>query len=873
MESVWRWSVVVLLATGSGWAWADGEIRRPEPSPRTLEPFERAAVELVAQFSEHGAEAWWDRLAADSPLRALGRAKALREISVRLGPRHGSKWTLETPARPDSSEAMFTVEFPSGAEDRITIEFTSAGDAQIRALRCLADPPPPSESPDTPATVLAMSRGVAGSAATAAGLTAFLLVAWLAVRSWQVRSGVLVGLLVACGSESVGNPSTPATRAILELRELTPLRDALTEGRAGPEATGAALPEKLDLVRRLWTSQLELMAGHLESAEAGIPADEIASGPLADLLRARIAMAKFEFDRAAESLARAAAAVPAESIRYELVLATLASSEAWRSEVELELLLETGPRRAEPWLHAARFAVEAGEEERSESLLETGWSLRPLTREELLTDVGLASLAARPGLFPLFGLDRAEPAVAEVRPYSVNDAAVRLPEGFSATLCGRELRLESGNFEILVPGGAEIAPPDTRGESAESRAADAERRATDATSRLIALARGGTARLEPRFEHQAILALRSLARAEEWTRVLDLASAFFRGASHTHPEISRYRAVALDRQGREAEALEALIDLAERELGLGRPAPDLLAELAEALSRQGDHERAFRLAERAAAQIPIPRFQFAREQYRVSRDLGRESRELVRPGVEVRSPRLSGDRYPEQIAAVLELERQRLARWIPQGRRGLLRVELYPLRSFLSVYGFDVGGVTLSDGRVRVPFADLRSLHPKLVAILSHELAHAMLFHATQGRSPRWFHEGLAQHVEMGTGRINPIPELERQGRTLAFPVLEFVLEGFAEPALVEIAYAESAWTVHFLEARWGVNGLHRLQAEFARGAVTAEALRAVTGLSLVDFDREFRRWARDEAPAARSLDVRDYETELNPRYFTPSRG
>lgn len=861
-----------MLATGPGPVLADGEVHRTEPSPRALEPLERAAVELVAQFADRGTQAWWDRLADDSSLRALGRANALREIAVRLGPRQGSKWTLETPARSGSEEVMFAVEFPSGAEDRITIEFASADDARIRAVRCLADPPPTEPGTDSPATVAPVRREAPGSAVAAAGLVAFLLVAWIAVRPSRARWGALVGLLVACGGDSVRQRRDPPAEAIFELRDLSPLRDALTEGRSAPATAEAAVPETLDPVRRLWASQLELVAGHLESAEAGIPAKETGSVPLADLLRARVAMARFEFDRAAKSLARAAAAVPAESLRYELVLATMASSEAWRSEVELELLLETGPRRAEPWLHAARFAVEAGADERSESLLETGWSLRPMTREELLTDVALASLAARPGLFPLFGLDRAEAPVVEVRPSPASETATRLPEGFSATLCGRELRLARGDFEILVPGGAEMAPPGTRGESAESRASHTERRATESIPGLIALAKGGAANLEPRFERQAILALRSLARAEDWPRVLDLASAFFRGAGRSHPEISRYRAVALDRQGRGAEALEALIDLAERELGLGRPAPDLLAELAEALARQGDHERAFRLAERAAAQIPIPRFQLEREQYRVSRDLGRESRELFRPGLEVRSPRLSGDRYPEQIAAVLELERQRIARWIPQGRRGTLRVELYPLRSFLSVYGFDVGGVTLSDGRVRVPFADLRSLHPKLVAILSHELAHAMLFHATKARSPRWFHEGLAQHVEMGTGRINPIPELARQGRVLAFPMLEFVLEGFAEPALVEIAYAESAWVVHFLEARWGVNGLHRLQAEFARGAATAEALREVTGLGLVDFDREFRRWASEEAPAARSLEVRDYQGELDPRFFTPSR-
>jgi hypothetical protein len=411
-----------------------------------------------------------------------------------------------------------------------------------------------------------------------------------------------------------------------------------------------------------------------------------------------------------------------------------------------------------------------------------------------------------------------------------------------------------------------LAPADVEVESAVTRTRRAEDRARRTAAGIVSAIRSGAASIEPRLERQALLALRSLARDSAWSEVLDLSSVFFRGADQSHPEISRYRALALDRVGRGRESIDALIDLAKRELELGRPAPDLLLELAGAFARAGDPERAFQLAERAARQVPIPPVQAERNQYRMSLELEQDSVTHASGGFEIRAPRSTGERYPKQLAAVLGKERDRLARWIPDASRLDVRVELYPFENFLRVYGFDIGGVTLRDGRVRVPFADIRSLQPELVATLSHELAHAMLVGTAGQAVPRWFHEGLAQHVEMGIGRINPVPDLEREGRVLAFPVIEAVLAGFAEPNLVEIAYAESAWVVHFVEARWGVGALHRLERAFRRGAGTEPAIREVTGLDLVAFDREFRRWASDDAPKGRSLEVHDYAAELDER-------
>ncbi|HKV12997.1 MAG TPA: hypothetical protein VJ725_32950, partial [Thermoanaerobaculia bacterium] len=58
----------------------------PQAAPRELSEAEIAAVQLATAYLDRGPLAWWERLAADSPLRQLDRQEALAEIAVRLGP-------------------------------------------------------------------------------------------------------------------------------------------------------------------------------------------------------------------------------------------------------------------------------------------------------------------------------------------------------------------------------------------------------------------------------------------------------------------------------------------------------------------------------------------------------------------------------------------------------------------------------------------------------------------------------------------------------------------------------------------------------------------------------------------------------------------
>ena len=221
---------------------------------------------------------------------------------------------------------------------------------------------------------------------------------------------------------------------------------------------------------------------------------------------------------------------------------------------------------------------------------------------------------------------------------------------------------------------------------------------------------------------------------------------------------------------------------------------------------------------------------------------------------------MTGEKYARQVSIVLEEEWERLQRWIPLQSTRRLDVDLFPIFDFLESYSENVLGVY--DGRIRVPLADLRSLHPQLVALLSHELAHAMIAESTRDRAPMWFHEGLAQHVQMVHHNANPVGDLVAADRMLSLSVVETVLNGFVEPQFVEISYSLAAWFMHFIEAEFGRPAIKGLMRAFAAGQRSDEALVLVLGVTTAEFDTRFKNWAIREAPAAWAANLRRYDTE-----------
>src|SRR4051812_44929317 len=126
-----------LVLTGAGPALVPVSTDRSRPivelpKPRELSAAERAAVELVAAYFQGGPVAWWEELAADAPLRRLGREAAMEEIGVRAGPADGATWQLLTPGpKLEPQTAVFGVEFASGLDETLVLHLVDQGGWKI----------------------------------------------------------------------------------------------------------------------------------------------------------------------------------------------------------------------------------------------------------------------------------------------------------------------------------------------------------------------------------------------------------------------------------------------------------------------------------------------------------------------------------------------------------------------------------------------------------------------------------------------------------------------------------------------------------------------------------------------------------------------
>ena len=146
--------------------------------------------------------------------------------------------------------------------------------------------------------------------------------------------------------------------------------------------------------------------------------------------------------------------------------------------------------------------------------------------------------------------------------------------------------------------------------------------------------------------------------------------------------------------------------------------------------------------------------------------------------------------------------------------------------------------------------------------MLSHELAHALISAATQARRRIGFRKDRAAHRD-GHPAVNPLPDLDPHRDVLSFPTVDPILRGFAEEQFVDLAYSEAAWSIAFIEERYGAAAIPKLLSAFAAGKTTEQALQAVCGVTPAEFDRALWQWGTGpQGPRVRALEVRDYEQE-----------
>lgn len=860
------------------------------PGPRPLSQAEREAVSWALGYLVHGPPAFVEVLSGLSPLGRLDPADAQREIEVRAGPPRGARWELRTvvPSLEDRVVA-FSVGLPSGMDETLLLHVAREGERfRLRSLEILSEPssfalgsgppavvepPGPSaaeEGRTTPLLVLAGALLLSGTALLVAAVlkrepvaratfavcgAALLATAWFGLRRLEMSA-----------SRKPDEPEASAAwRSGAALRELLPLRRALATGSFA-EADGilSRLPARGPAaeVGRLWKAQRALSEMDLPQAErllATFPAPSPI--PLAEILRARLLALRSREAEAAVAYERAINLGPGQDgLWWEAAQAFRLLGFEERAKVFLRRLARIGTREAGAYYALAAQEAREKRPERGEPLFRLGWSLAPVSRADLFDDPLLWSVASRPAIYPSLLLDQeGEPAYASLSPRT---APLDLPAGAVARLTAGLLRIAVDETELVVPGGVVLAPPGLAPTDAAAEQRDEEQRALANLKRLTAAARSAGALTQPLLRRQVAAAVSGLVAANRWGELAALTAGISPGSDAVPVEILFRRAEALRRTGHLDEARAFLAELSNSTVLLRRATPVVLFSLAELLVSVDRYDEAIRLLERVAVAVPYAGVDDRLRQVRMEKRLAAANEVLRTDHFDVVYPSERSVGFARQMGDLLEAERQRLLPLVPlTGESRRVTVHLLSWEDFATTWASAPGVVGLYDGKIRLPLGGMRSLVPELVALVTHELAHAMLDEATAGRAPRWLQEGLAQHAEMTRFRSNPIPEYVARGRFLSLTALDEALRSLPDRATAEQAYLEAFWWVVFVDRTAGRSALHRLLWAFRDGAATTEeGVRQAFGEPLSAFHGRFRAWSVGSAPKVWTVDVLRYD-------------
>jgi tetratricopeptide (TPR) repeat protein len=758
--------------------------------PRPLNDAERQAVSAVAAFLDAGPGALHARLAPDAPLRLLAEADALRELHARMGPRAGAKWTLQT-VQGSAHEAAFRVTFPSGYEDGLLFRMKNGA---VHELLTLAE-------------VTNVSRPLPPDTAPLRRQPLLIAAIFLALIAAFFRRTRVLFALAAIGALGVAlyEPAKTASLPFVELGELIPLREALARGDEPP---AHATHE----VAQLWI---------LQSGAPGL-LPKSASSQLAELVRARIAIAADDKEEARRAFDRALAMKPQ---RDDLVLEAAASLEGYTF---------TGSRDAA--FHYER-AMKAADAEEAQRELRIAWKLKPRPREELVRE---------PRLFPLLHDVRALSMVSLLgaqeplqRPTAPGSMPIPFPPTAKTFVCGEFLRIEIGNSILDVPGGAPLAPksapvvPATYWSRQEDAAA-----LRDAESLLELPARATTPAARTRVLH----AVEALANHNRWRDLVTLTNDITPRTETVPPELLVLRLRALLRAGRTDEARALAEGDAVKALMRRTSYPATLISVADAMANIGQHETASQLYQAVRSKEHETLVAARLRQLELRRALATTGTTIRTANFDIRHAQTMNPAIAARIGELLEAELARLQQKLPASDPRRVTVNVLSWEDFRgNITGSD-HILGLYDGEILFPFAVVQQFKPEVVAIITHELTHALVAQATGDNAPRWFQEGLAQRMELVPHQENAFygraPEL-----VLPVPLIDAVMENAIDPFTIEHGYTVAQTFIRFLESRYGPTAIATLIAEFAKGRNTDDALTTLTGKSADELNRDFRSW------------------------------
>jgi hypothetical protein len=217
--------------------------------------------------------------------------------------------------------------------------------------------------------------------------------------------------------------------------------------------------------------------------------------------------------------------------------------------------------------------------------------------------------------------------------------------------------------------------------------------------------------------------------------------------------------------------------------------------------------------------------------------------------------------FAEQTAKVMESELARLQKVVPVPNFKPTVVNMLWWQDFRSTYTGSDFILGFYQGKITVPLAGIPDFIPEAVAILTHELTHAMLAQATNEQAPAWFHEGLAQRTEMVSHKPNAFNMYE-DNKLLSVSVLDAVLHGSPDPEMIGEAYIVAQTIIRYIEATYGQAGLAKMIAAYREGATTDEAIQRLSGLSVAEFDTRLRVWGRAGTKVFENKEFVNYQTK-----------
>jgi hypothetical protein len=482
--------------------------------------------------------------------------------------------------------------------------------------------------------------------------------------------------------------------------------------------------------------------------------------------------------------------------------------------------------------------------------------MRPELRTRLVRIGVLYSLLRRPAVRQQFAMHQSDEPL--IRPARFAERPLDIPPGAATRTIGEHLEVDLIGSKLQIPGGAFMALPATP--VLDAGAWDRSDAAHALTSAPVLARAAGNASTyaQPALARRIVETASALAEHHRWNDVAVLTSGITPSFDLVPADLLLMKVEAQKRTGRVDTARTLLREVLARPALLKRLDGRQLLEAAEMLAALEDYDLAIRLMERAASLRELPHIDDRIRQLMMDKRLAQFSQHQT-PNFVIRYAPEAGPIGAQNIALIAEAELKRLQKWIPIRDFKPVIINVLSWDTFRGVYTGSDHILGFYDGQITIPFAGVGYYSPEIVAILSHELAHAMIAQRTRDQAPRWFQEGLAQRVESIQFKRNPFNMYDPE-QLLAFSLVDDVVTYSPDPSQIGQGYLVSHALIRYIEGRYGQAGLVRLLDAFAAGSPTEEAIEKLSGGSLSSFDEAFVGWGSGRLEVFENTDLVSYE-------------